>query len=134
MPWMSARAGPLSGRLSTFWELIEVPLRDRAASRPPFPRRGGPGKRPDRSTNEEVGVPRARAAGSCPRDGLRAEAARRPPARRARVSEYVLGRHVEPGVPDRLQPVQPAGGRGLRASVPAAETGASRTARERRAA
>ena len=87
------------------------------------------------SHDEVLATTRTRASDVLAREvGYVHEAARRPAARRARVSEHLLGRDVEPRLPDGLPPVQRPGRRRLRAGVPAAEAGAAGAARDRHAA
>ena len=58
--------------------------------------------------------------------GYVTQAARRPAARRPGVPEHLLGRDVEPRLPDGVPAVQRAGRHRVRARVPAAEAGAGR--------
>ena len=64
--------------------------------------------------------------------GYVTQAARRPPARRPGVPEHLLGRDVEPRLPDGLPPLQRPGRHRLRAVLPAAEAGTGRAARDAR--
>ena len=113
---------------------VRVPCRlvtGRAATRPAFTphidsRRD---RRPTHHHMKNWETPRTRATRARPRSRLRAQAARRPAARRARVSEHLLRRHVQPRVSDGLPPLQRPGRCGLRARVPAAEAGAAGAAR-----
>src|SRR4029453_1694840 len=84
--------------------------------------------------HEELAATRTRAGDARPRSWLRAEAARRTSARRARLPEHLLRRDVEPRLPDDLPAFQCDRRRGVRAGVPAGQAGAAAAACVRHAA
>src|SRR5262245_64475032 len=76
------------------------------------------------SGHELLGTTGTRTGNPFERGGLRAKAHGESCARSAGLPEYVLGRDVELGLPDRVPALQCTGRCRVRARLPATETGA----------